>query len=46
MTDAPDNEENPFLVDLPAGTPADLPPPPAPTKVVKVTKRAGGGKKE
>ena len=39
MTDAPDNEENPFLVDLPAGTPADLPPPPAPTKVVKVTKR-------
>tara|TARA_B100001540_G_scaffold217451_1_gene192032 strand:- start:17 stop:436 length:420 start_codon:yes stop_codon:yes gene_type:complete len=42
MTDAPDTEENPFLVDLPA----ELPPPPAPTKVVKVTKRAGGGKKE
>ena len=36
MTDAPDTEENPFLVDLPA----ELPPPPAPTKVVKVTKRA------
>ena len=40
-----DAEENPFLVDLPAETPAQLPPP-APTKVVKVTKRAAGGKKE